>query len=54
MKSHNNVVSIDGHGSDEMLGGYYDHFQFAINDQVNLQNKIKLKNLKKFFKWRKK
>ena len=47
MKSHNNVVSIDGHGSDEMLGGYYDHFQFAINDQVNLQNKIKLKNLQK-------
>ena len=47
MKSHNNVVSIDGHGSDEMLGGYYDHFQFAINDQVNLQSKIKLKNLKK-------
>ncbi len=47
MKSHNHVVSIDGHGSDEMLGGYYDHFQFAINDQVNLQNKIKLKNLQK-------
>ena len=47
MKSHNNVVSIDGHGSDEMLGGYYDHFQFAIKDEVNLQSKIKLKNLKK-------
>ena len=47
MKSNNNVVSIDGHGSDEMLGGYYDHFQFAINDEVNLQSKIKLKNLQK-------
>ena len=47
MKKNNIVVSLDGHGPDELLGGYYDHFKFAIEDEIDLEKKEKLINLRK-------
>lgn len=47
MKEDNYVVSIDGHGPDEMLGGYYDHIKYAIEDQKEIKIKKELINLRK-------
>lgn len=47
MKRNNYVVSLDGHGPDELLGGYYDHFKYAIKDENDLEKKNSLLKLRK-------
>ena len=49
MKRNNYVVSLDGHGPDELLGGYYDHFKYAIKDENDLEKKFLLKLRKEIF-----
>lgn len=50
MKKNDIAVSLDGHGPDEMLGGYDIHMYYAINDEKSdLKKKLMIKTFKETF-----